>query len=250
MRTVALVCFCLLYSSCTSSSLENILVDDVYELLWKNNIGIAYDTYGSEFLREMESGTLQAEKYINFTLQDINYLVKVTEMLREMSERVTEPEDVRDFLNGRYQSYKTFADSMIQQYFFKDQNLAIKETPAMEKYLSDYRTFMKDPLDFIVALLPCTRLWVWLANKMSIPQNSPYYTWKESNMYCHPEKYKPLLNKYLNTPDKVKRANDVFCTQMQNEYHFFTSSLVIDGFCTIIGNNEIKCYDKNVFINV
>lgn len=121
----------------------------------------------------------------------------------------------------------------------------------MEQYLSDYSTFMKDPLDFAVALLPCARLWLWLAEKINVAENSPYYTWKESNMGGHPERhYQTLLNKYLNTTDKVKRANDVFSTQMQNEYHFFLSSLVVDSFCTILGSNEIKCYDKNVFVNV
>lgn len=94
----------------------------MYELLWQNNIDIAFDTYGSEFLRQMESGTLQAEKYVNFTLQDINYAVKVTEMLREMSEKDIQPEDVRDFMNGRYQSYKKFAELLISQYFFKVRN--------------------------------------------------------------------------------------------------------------------------------
>lgn len=94
-------------------------MDDVYEFLWQNNIQIAYKTYGTEFLRQMESGTLQAEKYVNFTLQDINYIVKVREMLAEMSADVTQPEDIRDFMNGRYQSYKNFAELMIKQYFFR-----------------------------------------------------------------------------------------------------------------------------------
>ncbi len=44
----------------------------------------------------------------------------------------------------------------------------------------------------------------------------------------HPEKhYKALLNKYLNTPEKVAKANAVFRAQMQNEHDFFFSSWVV-----------------------
>ncbi len=83
----------------------------------------------------------------------------------------------------------------------------------------------EEPLYFAVGLLPCARLWVWLANNLSIPPTNAYYTWKVGNMDGHPEKhYKALLNKYLNTTKKVAKANAVFRAQMQNEHDFFLSS--------------------------
>ncbi|CAM4562300.1 unnamed protein product [Leuciscus chuanchicus] len=103
----------------------------------------------------------------------------------------------------------------------------IQQTPAMMKYLSFYKNLLdkKDPLYFAVGLLPCARLWVWLANNLSTPPTNAYYTWKVENMGGHPEKhYRVLLNKYLNTPEKVAKANTIFRTQMQNEHDFFFSS--------------------------
>lgn len=96
----------------------------------------------------------------------------------------------------------------------------------MNKYLATYAAVMKkDPVYFAVALLPCARLWVWLANTLDIPNTSVYYTWKEDNKNGHPEKhYKELLNKYLNTKDKINSANALFRKQMQNEHDFFDSS--------------------------
>ncbi|KAK9976678.1 hypothetical protein ABG768_021883 [Culter alburnus] len=96
----------------------------------------------------------------------------------------------------------------------------------MMKYLSFYRNLMKDdPVYFAVGLLPCERLWGWLAENLNTPPTTAYYFGKVENMGGHPEKhYRALLNKYLNTPKKVGKANAVFCAQMQNEHDFFFSS--------------------------
>ncbi len=103
----------------------------------------------------------------------------------------------------------------------------IQQTPAMRKYLSFYKKLMHNekPLYFAVGLLPCSRLWGWLADNLNIPPTNAYYTWKEENMGSHPEKhYKALLNKYLYKRKKVAKANAVFRAQMQNEHDFFLSS--------------------------
>ncbi|XP_051745945.1 uncharacterized protein LOC127510458 [Ctenopharyngodon idella] len=223
MKTATLLCLCFLtfsYSLAASS------VEDVYEYLWEKNKDIANVTLGTDFLIQMQNGSLQAERYVSFTIQDINYILKVTKMLKRMSVKVTQPNDLRDFMRSTYLSYKSFADSMIKQYFFKGEPL-IEPTPAMRKYLSFYRNLLEkeDPLYFAVGLLPCSRLWVWLGDTLSIPPTNAYYTWKVGNMGGHPEKdYRELLNKNLNTPEKVAKANTIFRVQMQNEHDFFSSS--------------------------
>ncbi|KAL7881087.1 hypothetical protein SRHO_G00033410 [Serrasalmus rhombeus] len=87
---------------------------------------------------------MKAECYLKFTLQDMVYLDGVTAMLKEMGEKVTEPEDLKVFFEGRHSSYKTFRDSCLQSLFIK-------------KYLDTYREVMKesDPVYFVVVLLPC-----------------------------------------------------------------------------------------------
>ncbi|XP_050963038.1 uncharacterized protein LOC127163733 [Labeo rohita] len=220
MKTSTLLCVCLLgFSYCLA-------VDDVYEYLWEKNKDIAVKTIESDFLRQMENGSLQAERYVNFTIQDIGYLLKVTKMLKRMSAKVALPNDIKDFMKSRYSSYKSFADFMLKQYFFKGEP-NIQQTPAMRKYLAYYRNLMdnEESLYFTVGLLPCSRLWVWLGNTLNIPPTNAYYTWKVGNMGGHPEKhYKALLNKYLDTTEKVAKANGIFRAQMQNEHDFFLSS--------------------------
>ncbi|KAF4079704.1 hypothetical protein AMELA_G00181260 [Ameiurus melas] len=198
---------------------------DVYEDLWNMNMDIANKTIQLEFLQQMQTNSLQAERYVNFTLQDINYVQEVTKMLKKMSKKVSKPEDIRDFMTGRYTSYRKFLDLLLQQYFLQGTPF-IKPTPAMKKYLTTYiETMEKDPIYFAVALLPCARLWVWLANNLNISKTNVYFTWKEDNKDGHPEKhYKALLNKYLNTTQTIKYAKDLFQKQMQNEHDFFATS--------------------------
>ncbi|XP_027006972.2 uncharacterized protein LOC113645525 [Tachysurus fulvidraco] len=217
----AAVLFVVFLSSLSLASKQQ----DVYEDLWTKSMDIADKTLHVDFMQQMQKNSLQAERYVNFTLQDINYLVQVTDMLKTMSKKVKKPKDISDFLIGRYKSYKSFLDMLLLNYFFKG-TPSIKATPAMVKYLASYRAAMtKEPIHFGVALLPCARLWVWLANNADIPETNVYYTWKVDNMGGHPEKhYKALLNKYLTTTEQISNATALFRMQMQNEYDFFATS--------------------------
>ncbi|KAI4873822.1 hypothetical protein NFI96_014422, partial [Prochilodus magdalenae] len=199
--------------------------DDVYDYLWDNNIALAEETLHADFLNHMQDCSLEAERYVKFLLQDIIYLQEVTVMLKEMTERVREPEDLRHFMTGRYMSYKNFTMSCLQQFSITEPSF-ITPTEPIQNYLSTYRAVMeKDPIFFSVALLPCSRLWPWLAQHLQTPESCAYYTWKKDNMHGDPEKhYRAILNRYLNTTEKVQKANLIFRTQMQNEQNFFTSS--------------------------
>ncbi|XP_066538217.1 uncharacterized protein [Hoplias malabaricus] len=200
--------------------------NDVYDDLWDENTDIANQTLKTDFLQQMQSGALQAERYVNFTLQDIYYLQKVTEMLWEMKNKVKEPKDMSDFMSGRYNSYNNFLVSCLKQFHIKDPS-SVTPIPAMEKYLSTYKEVMadRDPVYFAVALLPCSRLWPWLAKNLNITKTNAYYTWKESNSGGHPEThFRLILDRYLNTTEKIQNAERIFRKQMQNEHDFFNSS--------------------------
>uniref|UniRef100_A0A3Q2CY44 Thiaminase-2/PQQC domain-containing protein n=1 Tax=Cyprinodon variegatus TaxID=28743 RepID=A0A3Q2CY44_CYPVA len=193
------------------------LVLSTYDVLWQDNQDVAEQSLKQPFLQHMQSGDLQADDYMKFMIQDINYLVKVTEMLEEMSKRNME-NDIYLFMVDRYKSYKKYADSVPD----------VKPIPAMAKYLSDYRTIMneEEPILFAVALLPCERLRMWLAKQLKESKSNAYYTWKLDNMYGHPEKhFRKLLDDHLNTTELIQKANVIFRQQMQNEENFFRASL-------------------------
>ncbi|XP_063076243.1 uncharacterized protein LOC134466271 [Engraulis encrasicolus] len=201
---------------------------DVYDQLWDNSKDIAEQTLELPFLQHMQMGDLQADNYVIFMIQDINYLVKVTDMLKEMCDKVKLPEDLKNFFGERYESYHSYAEATLEKFNLREVK-GIKATAAMEKYLSDYQAIMDgyEPIFFAVSLLPCVRLWLWLANQLKEGYGNAYFTWKKENMHGHPEQhYRHLLDDHLTTPDQVAKANAVFRKQMQNEHDFFASSLV------------------------
>uniref|UniRef100_A0A3P9B268 Thiaminase I, tandem duplicate 1 n=1 Tax=Maylandia zebra TaxID=106582 RepID=A0A3P9B268_9CICH len=186
---------------------------DVYEYLWVSNQDIAEHTLHTPCLQHMQLGDLQADNYVKFIIQDINYLVVVTDMLDEMRNKVEVPEDLHDFMEDRCESYKTYAESTLKEFNLNVRNLHV--------------SIINQPLiRFAVALLPCSRLWLWLANQLNENCCSAYFTWKMSNMCGHPEQhYKALLNKYLTTPEQKELANKLFRQQMDNKHDVCASSL-------------------------
>lgn len=106
----------MIYLHCCSYSLAS---KDVYEDLWNMNLDIANKTLQLDFLQQMQTNNLQAERYVSFTLQDISYVQGVTKMLKMMRKKVRRPTDIRDFMTRRYTSYKKFLDLLNQQYFLQ-----------------------------------------------------------------------------------------------------------------------------------
>ncbi|XP_028254851.1 uncharacterized protein LOC114431500 [Parambassis ranga] len=199
---------------------------DIYDQLWAENQDVADHTLHTPFLQHMQLGDLQADHYVAFMIQDFYYLVQVTDMLKEMSDKEL-PEDLSIFMKDRYDSYKKYADATLQQFSLRSVS-DITPGPAIEKYLSDYKGIMEeqDPIFFAVALLPCERLWLWLANQLVETGCNAYFTWKQANINGHPEDhYRNLLDANLTTPEQKAQAEKVFRSQMQNEHDFFASSL-------------------------
>lgn len=102
----------------------------------------------------------------------------------------------------------------------------IKPMPAMEKILSEFKTFATDTgaIFFVVALYSYERLMNWLAEQLNETQKNPYYFWKIENLFLDiKEHYKKLLDHHLKTNEQIQKAEQMFRQQMQNEQNFFAS---------------------------
>lgn len=93
-------------------------VQDVYEELWLNNWDLAQQTLTVPFLQHMQRGDLQADDYMAFMLQDILYLLNVTDLLGRMSRRKL-PDDLKAFMQLRYQSYQNFSQYILDRFKLK-----------------------------------------------------------------------------------------------------------------------------------
>ncbi|XP_072244964.1 uncharacterized protein [Leuresthes tenuis] len=199
---------------------------DIYEQLWISNLDIAEKTLNLPFLQHMKLGDLQADAYVSFMIQDINYLLNVTKLLEEMSKKQIPDSDLQRFFQGTFKSYSDFSELMLDQFHLKGVS-EIRAIPAMEKYLSDYKSILdqEEPIYAAVSLLPCSRLWLWLANQLPIGYGNAYFAWKRSNMQGDPGRhYRKLLHDHLKTGQQQKKANAIFRQQMQNEHDFFAAA--------------------------
>ncbi|XP_038153222.1 uncharacterized protein LOC119791273 [Cyprinodon tularosa] len=203
------------------------LVLSTYDVLWQDNQDVAEQSLKQPFLQHMQSGDLQADDYMKFMIQDINYLVKVTEMLEEMSKRNME-NDIYLFMVDRYKSYKKYQKETLAN-FHLGSVPDVKPIPAMAKYLSDYRTIMneEEAIFFVVALLSCEGLRMWLAEQLKESKSNPYLTWKFVNIYSHPaDHFRKLLDDHLNSTELIQKASVIFRQFMENEDSVFRASLL------------------------
>ena len=92
---------------------------DVYDYLWDNNKDIAEETLHVPFLEHMQMGDLQADYYVNFMIQDINYLLNVTDILEKMCLEVKCPVDLQVFMKKRFISYKSYAADTLKKFNLK-----------------------------------------------------------------------------------------------------------------------------------
>ncbi|XP_067115931.1 uncharacterized protein [Osmerus mordax] len=197
----------------------------LYDVLWNDSFDIVQMILKADFLQGMASVRLSAERFMTFNLQDIYYLVKVTEMLAEMKGKPQTPPDLKTFFEKKYNSYQSFAASVLEKYCLKDASSIIPGL-AMSSYLQTYREAMKlDPIYFVVAMLPCVSLWPYLAQHLDIKKNTAYYEWKDENMHGDPRKvYQPLLDKYACSINR-ETATALFRKQMSHEQEFFMASV-------------------------
>ncbi|KAJ8260347.1 hypothetical protein GJAV_G00179910 [Gymnothorax javanicus] len=213
------------YQRTCSASNQETCTSDLYEDLWNNNKYIADETLDLPFLKHMQSGSLSAEDYINFTLQDVKYLDEVVKMLYELINTRSIQTNTTKFLRDRYRGYSSYLTDVLES-FSMEEPPNIKLHPAMAKYINTYKDVMrtKDPIYFVVALLPCSRLWPYLAKNLKMKKDNAYYKFKTSNENYNPAKhFKPFLNRHQKKID-IDVAHEVFRQQMKNEKSFFAES--------------------------
>ncbi|KAM6985181.1 putative ATP-dependent RNA helicase DDX52 [Aplochiton taeniatus] len=101
----------------------------------------------------------------------------------------------------------------------------IVPSPEMKSYVQSYKDWLKeDTIYFAVALLPCSRLWLYVGDNLHLPKGSPYYGFQEGNTGGHPEKhFKDLLENHRKDMDE-KKAKNLFKKHMEYEYQFFQTS--------------------------
>ncbi|XP_043938478.1 uncharacterized protein LOC122811025 [Protopterus annectens] len=213
-------------SNYKSESSNEVYQQTLYEKLWESGLDIADQTLQTDFLKQMQAGTLKAERYINFTLQDIYYAVKVTKILNRLSKRnfSQDETDLQQFFSKTNQSYSHFADTLLIGYSLKNIH-ELRPWPVIDNYVRSYEKLLKrNPLYFAVGMLPCSKLWPYIANKLTIDTSSPYYHFKSENEHDGSKNnYESLLERHR-LKISERQAKKIFQTHMKLEMQFFAEA--------------------------
>lgn len=154
--------------------------------LWEACYSLAQDALNSPYIQGIANGTLPPCNYGQYTVQDAAYCVRAEQDYRLVEARAKKHhEDVlAAFAQARYESYLSYTDSIMKAWHIKDilainSNDAVKAYVAHEHYVAEFM----EPIYGVVAMIPCDRLWSWLAETLS-PDNVPnnlYDFWISDN---------------------------------------------------------------------
>lgn len=198
----------------------------LYDKLWTRNLDIAKETLKADFLKRMDGNTLEAERYVTFTIQDLYYLAKVTYYLNMIAMELSgsTEKELQTFFQNRSNSYRKYTKYILNFYHITDIN-SIEPQEAIKDYVKSFSELLTEhPIYFAVALLPCARLWPYVAQNLNIKEGNPYYPFMRDNSADNSRKhYEPLLKLYQNVLNQTK-AFEIFRAQMKHEKSFFSSS--------------------------
>uniref|UniRef100_UPI00358E7C1F uncharacterized protein n=1 Tax=Myxine glutinosa TaxID=7769 RepID=UPI00358E7C1F len=197
--------------------------------LWSMSTDQADEALNTGFIQGIQSGQLDPTAYGGYTVQDAVYCHNATDYHKIAEENASCDPIMSAFIHARMESYAEYTEMMFKQWYIADPTGI-----AMGKAAQDYSDFEKNvakkmhPIYFLIAMIPCTRLWQWLAEqiKTGISKNNVYSFWIEAN---HGGSH--TLEDFVNeNAEKYEvdhgKALDVYLGAMRGEVGFFTSATV------------------------
>ncbi|ADO68875.1 TenA family transcriptional regulator [Stigmatella aurantiaca] len=194
--------------------------------LWARTQDVAQEALGSTFIQGIKHGSLDPNSFGQYTIQDAVYCYQAQRDYEVLASRITRP-DLKAFVEARRDGYAKYNQQTFALWHIREPN-ALSLSPAAKAY-SDFESMVAandEPLYAIVAMIPCERLWSWLANQM-IGDAGPgnlYSFWITGNTSdtgaCRLEAFVDAHAHHLDEG----RALSVYRTCMLGECNFFRSA--------------------------
>ena len=175
----------------------------------------------------MQSGTLNANYYGAFMVQDIAYLANGVVAYKKAALEIKEGIFQKLYNERAHNLYTRYVKPMQTDWHLKNHE-SVKLGIAAEKYVTFlHHVSTENPRYLAIAMLPCSMLWRSLANQLheSVSKASAYYTWFEKNKT---EKgYRGTLEKFVDDhfgQSEFEIAKPFFWEALAYEYSFFCES--------------------------
>lgn len=151
------------------------------------SLAISNKCYNTDFIQGILGGTLDPNTYGGFNVSDAYYCYAGADDYEEAAKRAQDNPELMIYLKEKADSYKRYNESIKDTWRLTGPE-AIIPTQATKAY-SDWETNIaknEDPIYTLVAMLPCSYLWAWLAEKLNDDQVSDndniYAFWIKENL--------------------------------------------------------------------
>jgi thiaminase/transcriptional activator TenA len=196
--------------------------------LWDSSTSLAQDALNTLYIQGIAHGTLDPNNYGQYSVQDAVYCSNAIESYNTAIGKAADG-TIRAFLTARRDGYIKYKDNIFSQWHI-GQPSAINPSPApaAKQYMAfeSMVALRLPPLYLVIAMIPCERLWSWLANQVKPGPSSGnlYNFWINGNLNdSGAQKLETFINQHVNNID-AKLALGVYQGCMTGEGDFFRSA--------------------------
>ena len=180
----------------------------------------------SNFIKGMMLGTLSANQYGRYMVQDTAYLSSAVAALESAAEQMEINRNLAfaHFYMTQAKKYKQYYEVQLKTWGLENAE-GVAMDPAAKMYVAYQSVLSKNqPRYLSIGMLPCTMLWRWLATGLfgSVETTNPYYSWFDQNKNA--KDYQGSLEKFVDAhfkPGEMKESTFIFCEGMMSELNFF-----------------------------
>ncbi|XP_033751089.1 aminopyrimidine aminohydrolase-like [Pecten maximus] len=196
--------------------------------LWESTKGIRDMAINTDFVQGIKNGKLDPEKFGVFCVEDSIYLYKQQHNIKVATEKAKPYPDQYTYLHKRIDSYKTLYEAE-----FKKWHVGKPEGISLGKDLKEYMDYEEDvalnrqSIYFLVALIPCLKLWPWLGQQIKDGNHGIYNDWAKANLDPDYVGFK-TVDALIDEADEKggiqeDEAMKIYTKCMEGEYKFFNS---------------------------
>ncbi|MEM7116428.1 MAG: TenA family transcriptional regulator [Chloroflexota bacterium] len=195
--------------------------------LWNNSQDLAQEALATKYIQGIKSGLLDPNAYGQYSVQDVVYCHNGVTDWQAVASRATRSE-VQEFANARVLSWQKYAAETYGDWHISDPS-AVTLSTAAQTY-ADFESKVAhtyDPLYAVVVMIPCDRLWYWLATQLKGEAATPntYQFWIDGNSAGDngAAKMEAVVDSHATDIDQAQ-ALTVYRTAMLGEVNFFRSA--------------------------
>lgn len=191
--------------------------------LWDSTKELRQDVMKTTFIQGLKNGSLDPVKFGKYVVQDVVFCYQGQKNMETIAARSFG--DLRDFMKKEILSLRQYNKHVREAWNIQNPD-AVYTNSACRAYI-EFLTYVAqsyDPIYFLVAFLPCMRLWPWIGEQLRQSESNfgVYQSWV--NEYLTGDLFQSWED-FINKSSTIDRdiASKIYTESMKDELEFFSS---------------------------